>query len=208
MWSVHGSEVLTPGILEIFVSTPKKRRLDPIDSSIGTHQDEENSVFIDLIDPGSDYLPDQLRFFLNQLRLRWKNTIDRARIFSVLWRRLDRSKYICVNSVTPNLDLKDSHGIEAFSSCPNFSIPWSSIRDLIPFLFFLIVAVGWKNFVLSSPRVAHLILPFCFQYTLCYSSRFARCSWIIFLKFHSSSDKYLVSSNISRKRAPPCYYWL
>jgi hypothetical protein len=47
-----------------------KRRLDLIDSSTGSHQDEGNSGFIDLIDPASDYLPDQLRFFLNQLRLR------------------------------------------------------------------------------------------------------------------------------------------
>jgi hypothetical protein len=46
--------------------------LDPIDSSTGSHQDEGNSDFIDLIDPASDYLPDQLRFFLNQLRLRCK----------------------------------------------------------------------------------------------------------------------------------------
>jgi hypothetical protein len=49
-----------------------KRRLDLIDSSTGSHQDEGNSGFIDLIDPASDYLPDQLRFFLNQLRLRWR----------------------------------------------------------------------------------------------------------------------------------------
>jgi hypothetical protein len=44
--------------------------LDPIDSSTGSQQDEENSEFIDLLDPTSDYLPDQLRFFLNQLRLK------------------------------------------------------------------------------------------------------------------------------------------
>jgi hypothetical protein len=44
--------------------------LDPIDSSTGSHQDKGNSDFIDLIDPTFDYLPDQLRFFLNQLRLR------------------------------------------------------------------------------------------------------------------------------------------
>jgi hypothetical protein len=37
--------------------------LDPIDSSTGLHQDEGNIGFIDLIDPTSDYLPDQLRFF-------------------------------------------------------------------------------------------------------------------------------------------------
>jgi hypothetical protein len=42
--------------------------LDPIDSSTRSHQDEGNSRFIDLIDPASDYLPDQLRFFLDQLR--------------------------------------------------------------------------------------------------------------------------------------------
>jgi hypothetical protein len=39
--------------------------LDPIDSSSGSHQGEGNSGFIDLIDPASDYLSDQLRFFLN-----------------------------------------------------------------------------------------------------------------------------------------------
>jgi hypothetical protein len=38
-----------------------KRRLDPIDSSTGSHQDEGNTGFIDLIDPTSNYLPDQLR---------------------------------------------------------------------------------------------------------------------------------------------------
>jgi hypothetical protein len=43
--------------------------LDPIDSLTESHQDEGNSSFIDLIDPASNYLPDQLRFFLNQLRL-------------------------------------------------------------------------------------------------------------------------------------------
>jgi hypothetical protein len=31
-----------------------------------------NSGFIDPIDPASDYLPDQLRFLLNQLKLRCK----------------------------------------------------------------------------------------------------------------------------------------
>jgi hypothetical protein len=50
----------------------RKRRLDPIYSSIGSHQDKGNSGFIDLIDPVSNYLPDQLRFFLNQLKLRWR----------------------------------------------------------------------------------------------------------------------------------------
>jgi hypothetical protein len=44
--------------------------LDPIDSSIGSHQNEENSKFIDPIDPTSDYLFDQYRFFLNRLKLR------------------------------------------------------------------------------------------------------------------------------------------
>jgi hypothetical protein len=53
-------------------STPKKRRLDPIDSSTGSHQDEGNSGFFDLIDSPSDYLLDQLNFFLNQLILRWR----------------------------------------------------------------------------------------------------------------------------------------
>jgi hypothetical protein len=52
------------------MSTPKKQRLDLINSSTGSHQDEGNSGFIDPIDPASDRLPDQLRFFLNQLRLR------------------------------------------------------------------------------------------------------------------------------------------
>jgi hypothetical protein len=37
--------------------------LDPIDSSTELHQDEGNSGIIDLIDPVSDYLPDQLNFF-------------------------------------------------------------------------------------------------------------------------------------------------
>jgi hypothetical protein len=32
--------------------------LDPIDSSTGSHQDEDNSGFIDSIDLASDYLPD------------------------------------------------------------------------------------------------------------------------------------------------------
>jgi hypothetical protein len=70
--SVHGYGILTPGKSEVFVitSTPKKRRVDLIDSSTGSLQDEENSGFINPIDPASDYLPDQLRFFLNQLRLR------------------------------------------------------------------------------------------------------------------------------------------
>jgi hypothetical protein len=47
-----------------------KWMLDPIDSSTGSYQGEGNSGFIDLIDPTFDYLFDQLRFFLNQLRLR------------------------------------------------------------------------------------------------------------------------------------------
>jgi hypothetical protein len=41
-----------------------------IDSSIGSLQDEGNSGFIDLIDPMSDYLPYQLKFFFNWLKLR------------------------------------------------------------------------------------------------------------------------------------------
>jgi hypothetical protein len=41
-----------------------------IDSSTGSHQDEGNNRFIDLIDATPDYLPDQLSFFLNQLKLR------------------------------------------------------------------------------------------------------------------------------------------
>jgi hypothetical protein len=44
--------------------------LDMIDSSTESHQDEGSSGFIDPIDLASDYLPDQLRFFLNQLKLR------------------------------------------------------------------------------------------------------------------------------------------
>jgi hypothetical protein len=47
-----------------------KQMLDPIDSSTRSHQDKGNSRFIDLIDLASGYLFDQLRFFLNQLRLR------------------------------------------------------------------------------------------------------------------------------------------
>jgi hypothetical protein len=43
--------------------------LDPIDFST-SHQDKVNSGFIDLIDLATNYLSDQLRFFLNQLRLR------------------------------------------------------------------------------------------------------------------------------------------
>jgi hypothetical protein len=48
----------------------KKRMLDLINSLIGSHQNERNSEFIDLINPVYNYLPDQLKFFLNQLRLR------------------------------------------------------------------------------------------------------------------------------------------
>jgi hypothetical protein len=44
--------------------------LDPIDSSMKSHQDEENNGIIDLIDSASDYLPNQFKFFFNQLRLR------------------------------------------------------------------------------------------------------------------------------------------
>jgi hypothetical protein len=58
----------------------KKRMLDLIDSSIGSHQDEENSGFIDLIDPAFDYLSEQLEFFLNQFRLRW--TVQYIRFIS------------------------------------------------------------------------------------------------------------------------------
>jgi hypothetical protein len=50
----------------------KKKKPDPIDSSTRSPQDERNSGFIDLFDPTSDNLPKQLRFFLNQLRLRWR----------------------------------------------------------------------------------------------------------------------------------------
>jgi hypothetical protein len=44
--------------------------LDPIDSSTRSHQDEGNSGIIDLIDLASDYLPDQVKIFFNQLKLR------------------------------------------------------------------------------------------------------------------------------------------
>jgi hypothetical protein len=72
------SEIIAPGTSEVLVitNTPKKhpkkaeRRLDPIDSSTRSHQDEGNSRIIDPIDSASDYLPDQLKFFFNQLRLR------------------------------------------------------------------------------------------------------------------------------------------
>jgi hypothetical protein len=48
-----------PGKSKVFVitSTPKKRWVDPIDSSTGSHQDEGHSVFINVIDPMSDYPP-------------------------------------------------------------------------------------------------------------------------------------------------------
>jgi hypothetical protein len=51
---------------------PKEAKARSIDSSTRSHQDGWNSRFIDLIDPASDYLLDQLNFFLNQLRLRWR----------------------------------------------------------------------------------------------------------------------------------------
>jgi hypothetical protein len=60
----------------IIANTPKKhseeveRRLDQIDSSTRSHQDEGNSGIIDPIDSASGYLPDQLKFFFNQFRLR------------------------------------------------------------------------------------------------------------------------------------------
>jgi hypothetical protein len=44
--------------------------LDPIDSSMRSHQDEGNNGIVDLINSASDYLPDQFKFFFNQLRLR------------------------------------------------------------------------------------------------------------------------------------------
>jgi hypothetical protein len=62
----------------IITNTPKKhpeeaeRRLKSIDSSMKSHQDEGNSGIIDPIDSASDYLPDQLKFFFNQLKLRQK----------------------------------------------------------------------------------------------------------------------------------------
>jgi hypothetical protein len=46
--------------------------LDLIDSSIGSHQDEGNSGFIDLIDPVSNYLFDQLRFFSQLAQIKMK----------------------------------------------------------------------------------------------------------------------------------------
>jgi hypothetical protein len=51
-------------------SEEAERRPDPIDSSTSSHQDEGNSGIVDPIDSTSDYLPDQLKFFFNQLRLR------------------------------------------------------------------------------------------------------------------------------------------
>jgi hypothetical protein len=57
----------------VITNTPKKhpeeaeRMLDPIDFSTRSHQDEENSGIIDPIDSASDYLPNQLNFFFNQL---------------------------------------------------------------------------------------------------------------------------------------------
>jgi hypothetical protein len=52
--------ILANGKSKIFVitNTPKKRRLDPIDSSTRSHQDEGNSRFIDPTDPAFDYLLD------------------------------------------------------------------------------------------------------------------------------------------------------
>jgi hypothetical protein len=60
----------------VITDTPKKhpeeaeQSIDPIYSSMRSHQDEWNSGIIDLIDSASDYLPDQFKFFFNQLRLR------------------------------------------------------------------------------------------------------------------------------------------
>jgi hypothetical protein len=76
--SVYESEIFVSSTSEVLVitNTPKKRpeeterMLDPIDSSTRSHQDEGNSEIIDPIDSASDYLPDQLKFFFNQLRLR------------------------------------------------------------------------------------------------------------------------------------------
>jgi hypothetical protein len=52
--------ILTSSKSEVFIiiSTPKKLKLDPIDSSTGSYQDEGNSGLIDLIDPVFDYLSD------------------------------------------------------------------------------------------------------------------------------------------------------
>jgi hypothetical protein len=58
----------------VITNTPKKhpeeaeRRLDLIDSSMRSHQDKGNSEIIDPVDLASDYLPDQLKFFFNQLK--------------------------------------------------------------------------------------------------------------------------------------------
>jgi hypothetical protein len=65
--------ILAPGISEVLIitNTPKnhpeeaERRLDPIDSSMRSHQDEGNSGIIDLIDSSFDCLPNQLKFFFN-----------------------------------------------------------------------------------------------------------------------------------------------
>jgi hypothetical protein len=72
------SEILAPGTSEVLIitNTPKKHpeeaewRIDQIDSSMRSHQGKGNSGIIDPIDSASDYLPDQLNFFFNQLRLR------------------------------------------------------------------------------------------------------------------------------------------
>jgi hypothetical protein len=53
----------------VITNTPKKlpqkaeRKLDPINSSTRSHQDEGNNEIIDSIDSASDYLSDQLNFF-------------------------------------------------------------------------------------------------------------------------------------------------
>jgi hypothetical protein len=46
--------------------------LDPIDSSTRSHQDEGNSEIIDLVDSTSDYLPNQLIFFLQSTQIQTK----------------------------------------------------------------------------------------------------------------------------------------
>jgi hypothetical protein len=47
---------MSPGFsqLEVFIIISIPKKLDPIDSSTGPHQDEGNSGYID---PASDYLP-------------------------------------------------------------------------------------------------------------------------------------------------------
>jgi hypothetical protein len=80
-----------------------------------------------------------------------------------------------------------------------FFLTFFVFSTIMAFLLCLIVAFAWKILVFSSHRVAHLILPLCCQYTLCWSKMLVKCSSNIFLKFYSSKDKSLNSSRVSRK---------